>query len=192
MRTRTVLVDPQPEPGPVFTRPSKSQMKRDMTSLQVLGRELAALSKDRLAQLGLPERLHEALLAYRTITAHEGARRQMQFIGRLMRDVDPEPLREALDRFNGASRAEVADMHLAERWRDRLLEEGATLTEFAGTYAGADLTRIRTLIRNARKETTEGKPPRDYRELYRAIRDAMAARQASTQSDTTEEEGAPE
>jgi ribosome-associated protein len=191
MRTRTVLVDPQPEPGPVFTRPSKSQMKRDMTSLQVLGRELAALSKDRLAQLSLPERLHEALLAYRTITAHEGARRQMQFIGRLMRDVDPEPLREALDRFNGASRAEVADMHLAERWRDRLLEEGATLTEFAGTYAGADLTRIRTLIRNARKETTEGKPPRDYRELYRAIRDAMAARHAATQPDTTEE-GAPE
>lgn len=191
MRTRTVLVDPQPEPGPVYTRPSKSQMKRDMTSLQVLGRELAALSKDRLLQLGLPERLHEALLAYRTITAHEGARRQMQFIGRLMRDVDPEPLREALDRFNGASRAEVADMHLAERWRDRLLEEGATLTEFAGTYAGADLTRIRTLIRNARKETTEGKPPRDYRELYRAIRDAMAARQASTLSDTTDE-GAPE
>ena len=191
MRTRTVLVDPQPEPGPVYTRPSKSQMKRDMTSLQVLGRELAALSKDRLLQLGLPERLHEALLAYRTITAHEGARRQMQFIGRLMRDVDPEPLREALDRFNGASRAEVADMHLAERWRDRLLEEGATLTEFAGTYAGADLTRIRTLIRNARKETTEGKPPRDYRELYRAIRDAMDARQASTQSEKTEE-GAPE
>jgi ribosome-associated protein len=187
MRTRTVLVDPQPEPGPVYTRPSKSQMKRDMTSLQVLGRELAALSKDRLLQLGLPERLHEALLAYRTITAHEGARRQMQFIGRLMRDVDPEPLREALDRFNGASRAEVADMHLAERWRDRLLEEGATLTEFAGTYAGADLTRIRTLIRNARKETTDGKPPRDYRELYRAIRDAMAARHSTTPSDAPEE-----
>jgi ribosome-associated protein len=192
-RTRTVLVDPQPEPGPVYTRPSKSQMKRDMTSLQVLGRELAALSKDRLAQLGLPERLHEALLAYRTITAHEGSRRQMQFIGRLMRDVDPEPLREALDRFNGASRAEVADMHLAERWRERLLEEGGNaLTEFASAYAGADLTRIRTLIRNAQKETKEGKPPRDYRELYRAIRDAMATRQAPSQPDTPEEEGAPE
>jgi len=193
MRTRTVLVDPQPEPGPVYTRPSKSQMKRDMTSLQVLGRELAALSKDRLAQLVLPERLREALLAYRTITAHEGSRRQMQFIGRLMRDVDPEPLREALDRFNGASRAEVADMHLAERWRYRLLEEGGNaLTEFASAYAGADLTRIRTLIRNAQKETKEGKPPRDYRELYRAIRDAMAARQATAQPDTPEEAGAPE
>lgn len=191
MRTRTVLVDPQPEPGPVYTRPSKSQMKRDMTSLQVLGRELAALSKDRLAQLGLPERLHEALLEYRTITAHEGSRRQLQFIGRLMRDVEPEPLREALDRFNGASRAEVADMHLAERWRDRLLDEGTALTEFAATYAGADLTRIRTLIRNAQKEKKEGKAPRDYRELYRAIRDAMASRQAPTQSDTTDE-GAPE
>jgi len=195
-RTRTVLVDPQPEPGPVYTRPSKSQMKRDMTGLQELGRELAALSRDRLAQLGLPERLHEALLAYRTITAHEGSRRQLQFIGRLMRDVEPQPLREALDRFNGASRAEVADMHLAERWRDRLLEESGALTEFAGTYAGTDLTRIRTLVRNAQKERKEGKPPRDYRELYRAIRDAMAAREAPGRSAPAEEgagkDGSPE
>jgi ribosome-associated protein len=189
-RNRTVLVDPQPEPGPVFTRPSKSQMKRDMTGLQVLGRELAALSKDRLEQLALPERLHEAILQYRTITAHEGSRRQLQFIGRLMREVDPLPLREALDRFNGASRTEVAEMHLAERWRERLLEESAALTEFANTYPVAELTRMRTLIRNALKEKQDGKPPRDFRELYRAIRDAMAARQSRPPE--TQEQGTPE
>ena len=185
-RNLTVLVDPQPEPGPVYTRPSKSQLKRDMTSLQVLGRELATLSRDRLAQLELPERLQEAIIQYRSITAHEGSRRQLQFIGKLMRDIDPLPLREALDRFNGASRTEVADMHLAERWRERLLEESPALTEFANTYPGAELTRMRTLIRNSLKERKDNRPPRDYRELYRAIRDAMAARASSPREDTNE------
>ena len=176
MRTRTRLVDPQPEPPTEYDRPSKSQMKRDMTALQDLGREIAALSPDRIAHLGLPERLFDALIQFRGITAHEGARRQMQFIGRLMRDVDPLPLREALDRFNGASRAEVAEMHLAERWRDRLLADTQSLTEFAHAHPVTDFTRLRNLIRNAAREKAAGRPQREYRELYRAIRAAMAAR----------------
>lgn len=176
MRIRTQLVDPKPAPAPQYDRPSKSQMKRDMTALQDLGRELAALPPERLEQLGLPERLHDAFVQYRQITAHEGARRQMQFIGKLMRAVDPAPLREALDRYHGASRAEVAEMHAAERWRERLLADATVLTEFAAAHPGADLTRMRTLMRNAARERHEAKAPRDYRELYRAIRDAMAAR----------------
>ena len=133
----------------------------------------------------LPERLRDAIQAYRKITAHEGSRRQLQFIGRLMRDVDPAPLREALDRFNGASKAEVAEMHLAERWRERLLGEPAALTEFADAHPGADIKRLRVLLRNAAKEKAAGKPLRDYRELYRAIREAFV--EASDQP----EEGEP-
>ena len=79
-------------------------------------------------------------------------------------------------RFNGASRAEVTEMHLAERWRDRLLENPRVLTEFADTFPGTDLTRMRTLMRNAAREQAENKPLRDYREIYRAIREAMAVR----------------
>lgn len=187
MRNPNLLVDPKPEAPTVYDRPSKSQLKRDMTALQVLGREIADLSVQRIASLGLPERLHEAILAYQKITAHEGGRRQLQFIGRLMREVDPLPLREALDRFNGASRAEVTEMHLAERWRDRLLQDASVLTEFANTFPGTDLTRMRTLIRNAAKEHAENKPLRDYREIYRAIREAMAVRPATAATGEPEE-----
>ena len=187
MRNPNLLVDPKPEAPTVYDRPSKSQLKRDMTALQVLGREIADLSVQRIASLGLPERLHEAILAYQKITAHEGGRRQLQFIGRLMREVDPLPLREALDRFNGSSRAEVTEMHLAERWRDRLLQDASVLTEFANTFPGTDLTRMRTLIRNAAKEHAENKPLRDYREIYRAIREAMAVRPATAATGETEE-----
>ena len=184
MRKRTQLVDPKPEPAAEYDGPSKSQLKRDMTALQVLGRQITELSPERVAQLGLPERLHEEILAFRKISAHEGARRQMQLIGRLMRDVDPQPLREALERFNGASKAEIAAMHIAERWRDRLLASPEVLTEFANVHPGLDLTRMRTLLRNAAREKNEARPPRDFRELYRMIRAAMAG---ATQSSNAEE-----
>ena len=180
MRNRHLLVDPKPEPPPEYDRPSKSQRKRDMTALQDLGRDLAALSVEQIRSLELPERLADALIEYRSINAHEGARRQMQFIGKLMRDVDPDPLKEALERFSGTSKAEVAAMHTAERWRERLLGDPASLTLFASDHPGADLTRLSTLIRNAAREKTDGKPPRDYRELYRALREAMAAAPDST------------
>lgn len=173
MRNRTLLVNPPPKEVTVYDRPSKSQLKRDSTAMQELGREVAALSRERIAQLHLPEKLFDAFIAYQKITAREGGRRQLQYLGRLMRDVDPAPIREALDKFNGASKAEVAQMHLAERWRERLLDDTAALTEFAQRYTPADMTRLRTLIRNAKKEKLENRPPRDYRDLYREIRAAM-------------------
>lgn len=175
MRNRTLLVDPKPPPPADYDRPSKSQLKRDMTALQDLGRRLTELPADRLERLGLPDRLREAIDQYTRITAHEGGRRQLQFIGRLMRDVDPVPLREALDAYHGESKAEVAAMHLAERWRERLLAEPAALAEFAATYRVADMTHLRNLMRGAAREKSGSKPPRDYRELYRALREAMAA-----------------
>ena len=192
MRTRTVLVDPAPPEKPAYDRPSKSQLKRDMTALQELGRDLGELSRDRLKELDLPEKLHEALLAYQSITAHEGKRRQFQFIGRLMRDVDPVPLREALERFNGASKVEIQDMHLAERWRERLLgDEPTALAEFAAAYPATNFQELRVMMRNARKERETGKPPRDFRKLYQLIREQMGGRSAR-QPDAAPPEGAPD
>jgi len=181
MRNRTLLVNPAAPPAPVYDRPSKSQLKRDSTALQDLGRELGELSRERLGELDLPEKLREALLAYQVITAHEGKRRQFQYIGKLMREVDPQPLREALERFSGASKAEVNDMHLAERWRERLLgEDAAVFAEFAGDYPRTDLQQLRTSIRNAKKERETSKPPRDFRKLYQLIREQIdAARKAA-------------
>jgi len=167
MRNRTPVVNPEPPPKTEYDRPSKSQRKRDVTALQELGRELSELPRAQLAELELPEKLHQALLDYNTITAHEGKRRQYQYIGKLMRDVDPEPLREALDRFTGDSKAEVGDMHLAE--------EGE-LGEFANVYPATDLQQLRVLVRNAKKERETSKPPRDFRKLYQLIREQIDAR----------------
>jgi ribosome-associated protein len=193
MRNRTLLVNPEPPPKTEYDRPSKSQVKRDMTALQELGREVSELPRDRIAELDLPEKLRDALLDYQKITAHEGKRRQYQFIGKLMRNIDPEPLREALERFNGDSKAEVSDMHLAERWRERLLGEENVLPEFAAAYPATDLQQLRVLIRNARKEKAENKPPRDFRKLYQLIREQIDAnRKGSAIEDETDEDESDE
>lgn len=176
MRNRTLLVNPEPPPKPEYDRPSKSQVKRDAEALQELGRAVSELPRDHILKLDLPEKLRDALFDYQKITAHEGKRRQYQYIGKLMRNVDPQPLREAVERFKGESKAEVGDMHLAERWRERLLDEEGAVAEFAGAYPDTDMQQLRTLIRNAQKERGTQKPPRDFRKLYQLVREQIDAR----------------
>ena len=151
---------------------SKTRKKAQMHALQKLGVELVELSRDRLASMGLPETLAEAVREAQRITAHEGRRRQMQYIGRLMREIDPAPIQERLDAWRGQSKAEIARQHGMERLRDKLIADDAALTEFAQNHPGVDLQALRNLIRNARKETAEGRPPKSYREIFKVIRDA--------------------
>jgi ribosome-associated protein len=95
----------------------------------------------------------------------------VQFIGKVMRKIDPEPVRAAVAAIAGSSAAARAGQKRLEQWRERLIADDAALTAFAGEHAGADLQGMRTLIRNARKEIAEGKPPRAQRELFRVLRD---------------------
>ncbi|WP_410170657.1 ribosome biogenesis factor YjgA [Cupriavidus nantongensis] len=155
---------------------SKSQRKRDMTALQDLGAELEALAKDRLARVPMPEALADAIHQARRITSHEGKRRQMQYVGKIMRgleDEEVEVIRQALEGFKGTSKAETARMHLIERWRELLLADDAALTRFLGEHPGIDVQALRNTIRNARKEKELGKPPRYFRELFQAIKTAL-------------------
>ncbi len=152
--------------------PSKTRKKAQMHALQKLGAELVELSKERLASMQLPETLVEAVREAQRISAHEGRRRQMQYIGRLMRDIDPAPIQERLDAWRGQSKAEVARQHGMERLRDQLIADDAALTEFAQKHPAVDLQALRNLIRNARRESAEGRPPKAYREIFRVIRDA--------------------
>jgi ribosome-associated protein len=151
---------------------SKTRRKAQMHALQKLGVELVELSKDRLASMELPETLIEAIHDAQRITAHEGRRRQMQYIGKLMRDIDPAPIQERLDAWRGQSKAEIARQHGMERLRDELIADDAALTDFAQKHPGADIQALRNLIRNARKESAEGRPPKSYREIFKVIRDA--------------------
>jgi ribosome-associated protein len=155
---------------------SKSQKKRDMTALQAVGAELEALPKDRLARVPMPEALADAIHEARRTTSHEGKRRQMQFVGKVMRgleDDEVEAIRAALEGFKGTSKAETARMHLIERWRELLLADDDALTRFLGEHPGSDVQTLRNIIRSARKEKEQAKPPRYFRELFQAIKTAL-------------------
>ncbi|MDP2824789.1 MAG: ribosome biogenesis factor YjgA [Sulfuritalea sp.] len=162
-----------------YSGPSKSQLKREMTALQDLGAELVALSKERLAKIEMPERLRDALLDAQRFTKHEARRRQMQYIGKIMRDIDATPLRAAMDEINGVSEAANIRQHRLERLRTRLMEDEAVFSEVARDFPGADMQHLRQLRRNALKEAEQGKPPRAYRELFRELREleGIATRQ---------------
>ena len=152
-------------------RPSKSRLKREMDALQSLGEQLVAVKPDRLAKIDMPDKLRDAVRdAQRFINKHEAKRRQLQYVGRLMRDVDPAPIQAALDEINGVSAAANARQHALERLRARLLEDEAVLGEIAGEHPGADLQHLRQLRRNALKEAAANKPPRAFRELFRVLR----------------------
>ncbi len=154
-------------------KPSKTQRKRAMHELQALGERLAELNPEQLAAVALPEDLREAVERARRITRHEARRRQLQYIGRLMRSVDPEAIREKLKAWDGVSAGETARLHRIERWRERLIEDDGALGSLAGAHPGIDTQRLRALVRNTREERNAGRPPRAYRELFRALREIV-------------------
>lgn len=168
-----------------YRGPSKSSRKREMLALQGLGEQLVALSGDRLARVPMPDDLRDAVRDAQRFTKHEARRRQMQYIGKLMRHVDATPIKACLDAFNGVSRAETARQHRLERLRSDLLEDEKILGSIARDWPGADLQHLRVLRRNALKEREQGKPPRAYRELFRVLRDldGVAAETADEASD---------
>jgi len=154
--------------------PSKSQRKRDMEALQKTGARLVDLNADQLAEIELPERLFDAVVAAQRIRDFEGRRRQMQYIGKLMREVDAEPIRAKLGQWEGATREHTAHQHLVERWRERLLSDGDALTLFAAEYPHGDLQHLRTLIASVKRDQAAARPPKNYRELFRVVRETIA------------------
>jgi len=150
---------------------SKTRKKKDMLALQDLGVQLVELSEQQLETMQLPEALLEAVLEARRLGKHEARRRQMQYIGRLMRDLDAAPIRDRLDKWLGQGREHTAQLHALERWREDLLAGDPALERFLREHPGADSQKLRTLIRNARREQGAALPPKSYRELFRVLRD---------------------
>ncbi|HET9700526.1 MAG TPA: ribosome biogenesis factor YjgA [Burkholderiales bacterium] len=153
--------------------PSKTQRKRQMEALQDLGERLVALNKERLAQMDLPDSLRAAVEEARRIRSHGALRRQMQYIGKLMRSVDAEPIRARFAAWDGNSREHAAWLHRLERLREGLVADERAADEVAREFAGADLQRLRSLARSARKEAAEGRPPRSYRALFDALKEII-------------------
>ena len=164
----------QNEDFPASPVPSKSQRKREATAAQDLGRELVKLPPGQLARIALPDPLRAEIMAARRITSHGALRRQMQLIGKLMRDADAETIAAQLAEIRGESDAGKAAFHALEQWRQRLLNDDQAVTEWLARHPDADAQQLRQLIRNARKEAAENKPPRSSRALFRLLREVTA------------------
>jgi ribosome-associated protein len=157
-----------------YDRPSKSELKRQSSELQKLGEQLVAEARDRVKRVPMPEDVRDAILMCQTITNHEGRRRQLQFVGKKMRTLDEEEvaiIQRTIDSWKGASKAETATLHAMERRRERLLADDDALTQLLGEHPELDAQHLRTLIRNARKEQAENKPPKAYREIFQILKD---------------------
>ncbi len=162
-------------------RPSKTQLKKAMHELQALGEGLAALPDDRIAALALPEALADAVREYRRTRSHEGRRRQMQYIGKLMRHADTEPIREAIAATRLGPARDALALHRAEQWRSELVADDGAVTAWVARHPDTDVQQLRTLIRAARKDAAAAAPSeapgaaprkgRAWRELFQFIRD---------------------
>jgi ribosome-associated protein len=151
---------------------SKSQVKREMLALQSLGEQLVVLSPDQIKKIEMPQDLREAVLFARTLKKSEPWRRQMQYIGTLMRDADPEPIRKALDEINRGRGHDAQLFRELEQWRNGLIDGN---DEFLGNivnhFPDADRKRLRRFALDARKEREENKPPKASRALFRYLRE---------------------
>jgi ribosome-associated protein len=160
------------DPEFISTQPiSKSQRKRDSHELQSVGVELLSLSVDQLKHFELPEELLTAVLEAKRIpvSKHTALKRQRQYIGRLMRDIDPAPIVEKLSAMKGTSAKQNAMMHLAEQWREKLIVEPGALEALIHDFPAAPGERILALVGKVRAEREAKRPPKHFRELYQLI-----------------------
>ncbi len=194
------MIDADPTPNPAMARrpaphrgldthygdadddadagPSKTALKDQAHALQKLGRELSELPDDRLAAVEMPEPLREAIVAYRRTRSHEGRRRQLQYVGKLMRTADEAPLREAVDAFALGSAQDALALHQAEHWREALIADDDALTRWLAEHPATDTQRLRSLVRAARRDGAALEPgarqPRSFRELFQFLRPLLA------------------
>lgn len=155
---------------------SKTRLKQQMTELQALGAELVALPESQFRQMPMSERLMVAARDARKITNFEGKRRQLQYVGRLMRDEDEatiDAMRAKLAAFKGESNAENARFHAMEKLRDAMLAQDAAITQFISDHPAVDVQRLRNLVREARKDAQAARPPKQARDLFKLIRETL-------------------
>lgn len=169
-------------PDEFYGGPSKSQRKRDMIALQKLGGQLVEQSAERIRKCDIPDDLRNAILECQRIKNREGHRRQLQFIGKLMRGLTEEQvesIKQQIESWKGLSKADTVLLHAVESQRTQLLENPNAFTDFMKQFPQADSQQIRTLIRNAKKEQEAKKPPKAYRELYKVIRALISEQQGA-------------
>ena len=168
--------------------PSRNELKQQMQDLQELGEAVASLPVDRLDKLKIDERLRDAIDELRRTRSFEGKRRQIQYIGKLMKHENPEPLREAVASFRVGSATDTLALHQAEYWRDQLLAGDDALANWVKEYPATDVQQLRSLVRAARKEKLEPgeRRGRAYRDLFKLVKEQMHSSSGSAGEDDGE------
>ena len=166
---------------------SKTKRKQQMHELQDIGEELVELSKEALSKIPMSEDLLDAIKEYKRLNAHEARRRQMQFIGKIMRKEDTAPIREKLEQIRGSSTAATALLHRIERYRSAMIDKDEAITQFLSDFPHASVQELRTLVRNTRKEAEQAKPPKSFRELFQFIKAVLEHNPDETDEDITPE-----
>ncbi len=191
-------IDPEMDDLPLSKRqaaidglaPSRNELKQQMQDLQELGEAVASLPVDRLDKLKIDERLRDAIDELRRTRSFEGKRRQIQYIGKLMKHENPEPLREAVASYRVGSATDTLALHQAEYWRDQLLAGDDAMANWVKEYPATDVQQMRSLVRAARKEKLEPgeRRGRAFRDLFKLVKDQMQ----SASGDAAGEDDAPE
>ena len=189
-------IDPEMDDLPLSKRqaaidglaPSRNELKQQMQDLQELGEAVASLPVDRLDKLKIDERLRDAIDELRRTRSFEGKRRQIQYIGKLMKHENPEPLREAVASFRVGSATDTLALHQAEYWRDQLLAGDDALANWVKEYPATDVQQLRSLVRAARKDKLEPgeRHGRAYRDLFKLVKEQL---QSASHADG--DDGAP-
>jgi ribosome-associated protein len=160
-------------------RPSKTQLKQQSHALQDLGRALAELSPQAFKTIEMPEVLRDAIELYRRTTAHEGKRRQLQYVGKLMRNADEDALRQAVAAATLGTAENALALHEAERWRAELIASDDAMTRWLHEHPETDTQQLRSLVRQARKDAAglvaEDRQPKSFRELFQYIKPMLAS-----------------
>jgi ribosome-associated protein len=159
-------------------RPSKTQLKQQSHALQDLGKALAELSPQAFKAIEMPEVLRDAIELYRRTTAHEGKRRQLQYVGKLMRNADEDALRQAVAAATLGTAENALALHEAERWRAELIASDDAMTRWLHEHPETDTQQLRSLVRQARKDAAglvaEDRQPKSFRELFQFIKPMLA------------------
>ena len=152
--------------------PSKSQEKRDCDALNKLGEELLKLKQEELNTMNLPEALADALLTAKKIQSRSGLKRQRQYIGKIMRQLNSDEIKQHLERIKDKHDTNTVQFRKVEQWRDRLLaDDKTTLSEIIEAHPETDRQHINQLIRQAKREIEQDKPPTSARKLFKYLRD---------------------
>ena len=173
---KIIAVEESAEGKALYGRPSKTRLKQDSHELQDLGEALVELPENRLDGLAISESLLDAVREYKRTRTHEGKRRQMQYIGKLMRRNDTEPIRQAVTDMQMGRAKDSLALHQAERWRAELIASDDALTRWTSEHPETDVQQLRSLVRSARKDAAlvpEQRNGRAYRELFQFIKSAL-------------------